>query len=48
MPSEATFLSFDQRDDEHRLAPNLDPSWDVEFEDISSLTRIFSPLISVI
>ena len=48
MPSEATFLSFGQGEDGHKLASNLDPNWDEEFEDISSLTRIFSPLISVI
>ena len=35
-------------DGEHKLEPNLDPNCDVDVEDNSSLTRIFSPLISVI
>ena len=48
IPSETTLLSFGQADEGHKLSPNLDPNCDVEFEDISSLTRIFSPLISVI
>ena len=46
--SETVGLSFSQGDGEHKLEPNLEPNCDVDVEDNSSLTRIFSPLISVI
>ena len=46
--SVTTFLSlFDQGEVGHKLELNLVPNWDVEVEDNSSLTRIFSPLMSV-
>ena len=48
MHSVTTFLSFDDQGEVgHKLEPNLEPNWDVEVEDSSSLTRIFSPFISV-
>ena len=48
MHSVTTFLSlFDQGEVGHKLELNLVPNWDVEVEDNSSLTRIFSPLMSV-
>lgn len=46
--SEAAFLSFSHEEDGHKLVPNLDPDGGVDVEDNSSLTRIFSPLMSVI
>ena len=46
--SDPAFLSFNQEEVGHKLLPNLDPDGGVDVEDKSSLTRIFSPLMSVI
>ena len=48
MHSVTTFLSFDDQGEVgHKFELNLEPNWDVEDEDNSSLTSIFSPLMSV-
>ena len=48
MHSVTTFLSFDDQGEVgHKFELNLEPNWDVEDEDSSSLTSIFSPLMSV-